>query len=294
MPDVADEIAAQPDCWQRAADLAATAGTSFALPARGARVAVIGCGTSWFMAQSCAALREAAGAGETDAFAASEFPAGRRYDHLVAITRSGTTTEVLRALAGWDGPSTVLTTGADLPAARAATGVVVLDVADERSVVQTRVATTALALWRAWLGTDLGPSIAASRERLEEELPDALVDPLRYAFLGMGWTVGLAHEAALKLREAAAAWTESYPAMEFRHGPISVVDADSAVWILGEAPPGLTDDLALTGGTIRCSGGDPMAELVTVQRVAVERALRRGLDPDHPRNLTRSIVLPER
>jgi CRISPR-associated protein Cas5a/b/c len=36
---------------------------------------------------------------------------------------------------------------------------------------------------------------------------------------------------------------------------------------------------------------DPQAELVVAQRVAVATALRRGLDPDHPRNLTRSVVL---
>src|SRR3712207_7559300 len=44
----------------------------------------------------------------------------------------------------------------------------------------------------------------------------------RSTFLGRGWTIGLANEAALKLRESAQAWTESYPAMEYRHGPISI------------------------------------------------------------------------
>jgi fructoselysine-6-P-deglycase FrlB-like protein len=293
MSFVGDEIATQPQCWRRAADLAATSDVVFALPARGARVAVIGCGTSWFMAQSCAALREAAGAGETDAFAASEFPADRRYDHVVALTRSGTTTEVLRALAACDAPSTVVTTARDLPAARAANFTVALDFADERSVVQTRFATTALALWRAWLGFDPAPSVAAAHQAIESDIPDPLVTAARYAFLGTGWTVGLAHEAALKLREAAAAWTESSPAMEFRHGPISVVDADSVVWVFGDAPEGLLDDLAATGGTVRATGGDPMAELLAVQRVAVLRAQRRGLDPDHPRHLTRSIVLSD-
>ncbi len=65
---------------------------------------MIGCGTSWFIAQSYAAAREAAGHGETDAFAASEMPAGRRYDRVVALTRSGTTTEVLELLGQLAGP----------------------------------------------------------------------------------------------------------------------------------------------------------------------------------------------
>ena len=48
------------------------------------------------MAQAYASAREALGGGETDAFAASEMPSGRRYDRLIAISRSGTTSEVVR------------------------------------------------------------------------------------------------------------------------------------------------------------------------------------------------------
>ncbi|MGX5771644.1 hypothetical protein ACWKWN_12895 [Microbacterium trichothecenolyticum] len=52
------------------------------------------------MAQNYAALREAAGLGPTDAFAASEaLVAARDYDAIVLITRSGTTTEVLELVA---------------------------------------------------------------------------------------------------------------------------------------------------------------------------------------------------
>ena len=72
------EVASQPACWRQAAGLAAQVGRS--LPASGERVAVVGCGTSWFMAQSYAAAREQAGQGETDAFTASEMPLGRHYD----------------------------------------------------------------------------------------------------------------------------------------------------------------------------------------------------------------------
>src|SRR3954468_13372121 len=94
------EIASQPELWPRAAHLAAE--VADVLPARGARACVVGCGTSLFIAQAYAALRERAGHGETDAFAASELPAGRRYDVLVAISRSGTTSEVVHALGSHD------------------------------------------------------------------------------------------------------------------------------------------------------------------------------------------------
>src|SRR5262245_60834242 len=98
MSITAAEIASQPDAWSAAAALAVDhAGV---LPAPGARVCVIGCGTSLYVAQAYAALRERAGQGETDAFPASELPGERRYDVLLAISRSGTTTEVLQVLDG--------------------------------------------------------------------------------------------------------------------------------------------------------------------------------------------------
>ena len=90
------EIASQPQMWRTAAAMAAEAHE--VLPLAGARIAVVGCGTSWFMAQSVAALREAAGLGETDAFTPTEMPPGRRYDAVVVISRSGTTTEIVRSL----------------------------------------------------------------------------------------------------------------------------------------------------------------------------------------------------
>jgi fructoselysine-6-P-deglycase FrlB-like protein len=294
MSFVSAEIASQPAVWRRAAELAATPDVASALPHVGERVAVVGCGTSLYMAQAAAVLRESAGLGETDAFAASEFPAARRYDQVIALTRSGTTTEVIRLLAGLPDSqrSTVVTTAANRPAARQASASVVLDFADERSVVQTRFATAALALWRAHLGEDLTAAIDDAEDDLAGELPNGLAGRAQYAFLGTGWTVGLANEAALKLREAAQAWTEAYPAMEFRHGPISVLDDRSAVWIFGPVPAGLAEDIARTGALCVHSSADPMAGLVSAQRLAVDIAERKGLDPDEPRNLTRSIVLP--
>ena len=88
MTHTEQEIASQPDCWRRAVALAPA--VDGRLPQPGERVAVTGCGTSWFIAQSYATLRERAGLGETDAFCASEWPSGRRYDRVLALTRSGT------------------------------------------------------------------------------------------------------------------------------------------------------------------------------------------------------------
>jgi fructoselysine-6-P-deglycase FrlB-like protein len=291
MTHVEEELSSQPECWIRAADEAAT--HEAALPTAGERVAIVGCGTSFFMAQAAAVLREESGQGETDAFAASEFPAGRSYDRVVALTRSGTTTEVLDLLGRLRGHTrtTAVTADPHTPVMKCADDVVVLDFADERSVVQTRFATTALTLLRAHLGLHGETVVADARTALGTPLPEGLVDCSQFTFLGRGWTVGLANEAGLKMREASLAWTEAYPAMEYRHGPISITTHGTATWMLGEAPEGLAEQVRETGGLWVGGGLDPLAELVRAQRLAVAVAAARGLDPDRPRHLTRSVIL---
>jgi fructoselysine-6-P-deglycase FrlB-like protein len=244
------------------------------------------------MAQAYAAAREEAGQGETDAFAASEMPAGRRYDRVLVLCRSGTTTEIVQLLDRLRGrvPTVAITAVAGTPVAQAADAVIELAFADEESVVQTRFATTELALLRAHLGFDPGPAAAEAEQVLAAPVPPSLLAARQFTFLGTGWTYGLANEAALKLREAAGMWTEAYPAMEYRHGPVSVTGQESVVWLFGPPPDGLAAEVAAAGGTA-WFGGDPLAELVRVQMLAVGLARARGLDPDRPRNLTRSVIL---
>ncbi|MDT0268102.1 sugar isomerase [Streptomyces sp. DSM 44915] len=303
----AAEIAAQPEAWRRAASAAAAARggpSGGGLPRPGERVAVVGCGTSWFMAQAYAALREAAGEGETDAFPASQFPLDRAYQRVVAISRSGTTTEVARLLVALRGrwprlPVLALTTDRDTPVGRAADQVAVLDWADERSVVQTVFATTAFSFLRAALAAPVGGAAAVAGSVVDAEaalatpLPDAALAAGQWTFLGSGWRHGLALEAALKLREAAGAWTEAYPAMEYRHGPLAIAAPGRVVWLFEPAPEGLEGSVRAAGAALwGPAAGDPLASLVLAQRLAVAVAGARGLDPDRPRGLTRSVILP--
>ena len=291
MSAVADEIASEPDIWRRAARLAQDVSGHF--PQRGARVAFIGCGTSFYMARAAAAIREAEGFGESDAFVASEMPEARTYDAVVALSRSGTTTEVLRALEQLRPGAESLAVCADgqTPIAEQAGRSVVLDFADERSVVQTRFATGVLALFRASFGHDV--------EAIALDADEALAQPLsvrssaleHFVFLGRGWAAAVADEAALKFREAAGAWTESYPAMEYRHGPISAAGERTLVWTFGSVDGDLLDDVRRTGAAVLEGVRDPMVDLVTAQRAAVALAEGRGLDPDRPRHLARSVVL---
>jgi fructoselysine-6-P-deglycase FrlB-like protein len=288
------EIASQPEVWGRAAALAGE--KALLLPRRGERIAVVGCGTSAFIAESYAAEREAAGHGPTDAFVASEYPAGRTYDRVVAISRSGTTTEVLDLLAALPASQRSLTIvgDADSPGAGAADDAIAMPFADERSVVQTRFATSTLVLLSAGLGQDMTTTVAEARASLAADLPDRWARTTQFVFLGRGPGVGLAREAALKMRESALAWAEAYPAMDYRHGPISLAEAHTLVWFLTPPPAGLADQITATGASVQTPIAGPLAELVRVQRLAVGLALHRGLDPDRPRNLTRSIILDGR
>lgn len=281
------EIATQPDLWLRAAEAAAGS----PLPVRGAKVAIVGCGTSWFVAQSYAQLRERAGHGVTDAFTATEAFLDRGYDHVVYLSRSGTTTEVVELAAADPTRSTLITAVADGPVAPHVDDEIVLDYADEESVVQTRFATSALALLRASLGEDLTSAAADARTALAAPIDPAWIEADQITFLGLGWTVGLALEAALKCREASQAWTEAYSAMEYRHGPISIAQPGRLVWMFGEPPAGLVQDVTATGAAYVHQDLDPMAQLVLAQRLAVVRAEARDLDPDTPRSLTRSVIL---
>jgi fructoselysine-6-P-deglycase FrlB-like protein len=291
MSYLTDEIASQPGCWSRAIAMAGSAGS--ALPGPGERVAAIGCGSSLNVARCYAALREAAGQGETDAFPASEVPAARRYDRMLYISRTGTTTEVLSALrrAPRDTPATAITAVADAPLVREARHVVLLDFADERSVVSSRFITSSIVLLRAQLGADVRSLPAAAERELARPLPPELAERAEFTFLGRGWAAPVADEAALKLREASRTWAESYPAMEYRHGPISVSDENTVVWALGEVPSGLLADARRTGATVIASDADPLAALIGAQRLAAALAERKGIDPDQPRALSRSVIL---
>lgn len=281
-----EEIASQPQTWSRALDERAAA--LRVLPPAGVAVLALGCGTSYYMGESWSRARNAAGGGRTRALIASEIPYVDPDETVVALSRSGTTGDLLRAVeqlrrshrvVGIVGaPGTPLTELCD--------ETILLPYADERSVVQTRFATTALTLLRASTSEDLSGLVDDALAALEAPLPEL---PDHIVFLGTGWAVGLAHEAALKCREAAGAWSEAYPVREYQHGPIAVAGHGSLVWSFSPLPDTVRAPIEATGARVLESSLDPQAQLVMAQRLAVALAQRAGRDPDHPRHLARSV-----
>ena len=287
---VEEEIRDQPRAWSLAAELAHKAPAAFS---PGERIAIIGCGSSWHAAKSLAALRESSGGGETDAFAASEAVLDRPYDRVVAISRSGRTTEIRQALervrAGTQTAAIVGDAGS--PVAAACDTAFDLGFADDRSVVQTRFVTSVLCFGRAALGLATDGLSAAAEAAIAEPHPVELDRVDRAVVLGHGWRVGLADAGALALRETAQMWAESYPAMEYRHGPIATAGPGALVWLLDEPPTKLVDEIMGTGAVVVVPRLDPLAEVVRIQRLAVALAEHRGFDPDRPPNLERAVVL---
>lgn len=288
------EIFSQPDMWRRAISDAA-AGVP-GLPADGERVLVLGCGTSYYIARAYAVLREAAGQGVTDALIASELPQRlREYDRVLAISRSGTSSDLVQALPRVAHlPVTAIVGELGTPVADAAHDVIDMSYADETSVVQTRFATSTLMLLRAHLAGAGSAEILALPEVAERALASTLPAPdvRQLVVLGHDWAEPLASEGALKVRESAGAWAESYASAEYRHGPISVAGPGTLVWALTGIDASLVAAIEATGARVEQGSLDPVAELVRIHRFAITMATAAGRDADHPTHLTRSVVLP--
>ncbi|WP_326820916.1 SIS domain-containing protein [Streptosporangium sp. NBC_01639] len=285
------EVDSQPEVWQRVVDAAQS--LSAILPRSGANVLGAGCGTSYYILDSYAHLRQRLGQGRTRAVIATELDDTDPYDVAILLSRSGTTSDLVRlARELSERMTTIAVTGTPgSPITEVTHRHVLLDFADERSVVQTRFATSALTLLRASAGEDVAALPAQAAAALDEP---PVADPADYdhlVFLGTGWSRGLADEAALKCREAARLWTESYATLEYRHGPIACAGPRSLVWSFAPLPADVVAAITATGATLRVAAADPQAELVRVHRLAIAYARARGLECDTPEHLSRAVVV---
>lgn len=288
------ELMSQPEMWARALDLPAE--QSSLLPRSGEKVLVVGCGTSYYIGDAYAYLRNDAGLGRTRAAIPSELTWVDDDEHLVVISRSGTTADVVEIVERYGDTHriTAILGDVETPLGRlCADRTVRLGFADEQSIVQTRFATTVLTALRASIDAASDSVVDDARAALELNLPADPEALRQVVFLGHRWSVGLAQEAALKIRESAGFWTEAYPVWEYQHGPISCAGPGSLVWFLGEAPDAVADDVAATGATVYVNGLDPQANLPLVHRLAVALAAVKGRNPDTPPFLNRSVLVTD-
>lgn len=333
-----DEIQSQPHAWEQSLANIATSELELlklALSMDYEQVILTGCGSTYYLAIAAAAsLREIA---QTDALAlpASElwlnpntcFPSPRQ-TLLIALSRSGETTETLRAVEAFRhaqrGPILTLSCYADRPLAHMGDVNLVLPAGQERSIAQTR------AFSSLYIGTLAFASLRAKRSYLYEalhQLPVACSTILEQAhetartlgndqsitrcfFLGSGARYGLAAELSLKMKEMSLSESEPFHMLEFRHGPQSMARQGTLiVGLLSEAQrqheEAVLNEMERLGASVVRVGSPPadiqLAALPEAirgplylpfgQMLAYERAIARGLTPDRPSQLEAVVRL---
>ena len=249
------EIVSQPYGWGKAFAMLEARSDEIAAAwakAQPKQIIVTGCGSTHYLSQSAAALLQTLTGIPARGLPASEialFPNQVLYRPeetlLLAISRSGTTTETAAAMdkfrtlggkAVWG-----ITCYADTPVGQESDFTLLTDMAQEQSIAQTLSFST-------MLYTAQGLAAIAGKHDLSPlgDVPDMcarLIEATyglathwgtepeveRFFFLGSGPLYGIACEAMLKMKEMSITHSEAYHFLEFRHGPKALVDQNTMV-----------------------------------------------------------------
>ncbi|QBY07079.1 SIS domain-containing protein (plasmid) [Deinococcus metallilatus] len=291
----------------------------------GGRLVAVGCGTSYYLAQTMAATFNRQGQ------AALAVPGNEWVRHqqvyvtrqekvsLLAVSRSGESTETVQALrasreAGLHVVGVTCEQSSTL--AREADTVVSTPTHPAEGIVMTASASLMLlqGLRLAGLAVD-GNALAASAEQLLHEygprLDALLPGRTHFVFLGAAELHGLAQEGALKLQEMSLSFTQAYHPLEYRHGPVSLVDQKTLVALLyhpdtaGEEAQ-LARELQDKGARVLGLGGPGDLSVPLEEEDAARRGLTvlpllqwfgqrvarsKGIDSEQPRHLTKVVSL---
>jgi glucosamine--fructose-6-phosphate aminotransferase (isomerizing) len=300
-----------------------------------------GCGTSFYLAHSAAKYFQKVTGKTAIAVPGSEvfmdeqsiFSNDTNYQ-LIAISRSGTTSEVVKVLEYVKGKENIntlaITCNKESVTADLADQAIILEYINEKSVVMTQSFSSmlfALQVYACLIKGDLErinhlkqvPSISGELLKQPDQLQSLVEDSnySRYVFLGSSIMNGIAKEATLKLKEMTQTECESYSNLEFRHGPMSIVDSSTVVVLLSsdatlEFDQSLIEDIQRNGGkvvvfskqnspvkgditlsipTLLPSDDALVAFMPRLQLLAYHKAIALNLKPDEPRNLTQVVKL---
>jgi len=216
------------------------------------RILVVGCGSTHYLAQTAATILTHCTHTPAHALPSSELwlfpytaPPGRTL--LLTISRSGTTTETLRAMERFreicEGSVLAITCHPESPLSQQADFTLATLAGQEQSIAQTRSFTSMLLLAQALAATlARDDGMLRSLHRLPDVLDDLVtrladlpqrlgtnLDIDRIFFLGGGPLYGLANEAMLKMKEISLSYAEAYHSLEFRHGPMSMANERTLV-----------------------------------------------------------------
>ncbi|WP_377505312.1 SIS domain-containing protein [Octadecabacter sp. R77987] len=316
MTHTIDGITGQFDYWRKAVMPAP-------LPVRDTTRVVIGCGTSYNLALAVAAALCRAGhraigvpAGEWHDRAASYLPEGAKAD-IIALSRSGTTTETLRAAEASRALGfhvTGVTCAPDTALAAASDTAIVYDTHPAEGIVMTASASLMLLAGYAMAGLTVDDTLAAHAKALLDAMDASDIAPFHtrdhIVFLGGGAHYGVMLEGGLKLMEMAITATQTFHPGEYRHGPISLIDEGSAVVMLyhsdtAQADAALVRELQDKGAFVIGIGGPgdvslPVATrgdlagaeaLPALQLLGERHAQSKGINTVTPRHLSKVVVL---
>ncbi len=284
-------------------------------------IVCVGCGSSFHLATSIAALLNETGrhamavpGGEWWLRPEASVPAGMPVQ-VIALSRSGGSTETVRAAhRSRDEGRTVLALTCEPGSAltEAADASIIVPTHPDEGIVMTAAASMTLLAGLRLAGHAPDPSVTAQAERLMTEVGDAAPGLLagrdHFVFLGGGPLWGIAREGALKMQEMAQAMVESYPTLDYRHGPISLVSERTLVIMLA-APDAAAEETSLAGeleargarvlglggpGTERFFITGPAAYrgvtlLPALQMLGERLAQDKGLDTTVPRGLNKVV-----
>ncbi|PKR55006.1 SIS domain-containing protein [Thalassospira marina] len=286
-------------------------------------VVVVGCGTSYYLAQAIASAFNIGGRnalavpGGEWARRASAYLAKRDDVCVVALSRSGESTETVQAVdySRKNGIRTIALTcekGSSIDVAASET--VYLPTHGEEGVVMTSSASLMLIAGLRLAGADIESSITELAQKPLAQLGAVDADFVNgrghFVYLGAGAHYGIAAEGALKLQEMSLSYAQTFHPMEYRHGPISLIDENSLVVLLYSADTTaeeakLAKEIQDKGGKVIGLGGPgdisiPLSETGLARVIEMLPALQvfgeriaqfKNLDTTAPRHLTKVVVL---
>jgi glucosamine--fructose-6-phosphate aminotransferase (isomerizing) len=283
----------------------------------------VGCGTSYNLALALAAYSNMAGRKAIAAPGAewenrpSVFWPEWRKTHVVALSRSGETTETVAAAKASRAAGafvTAITVEAESSLAKNCDRLIAAATHPDEGIVMTVSASLMVLLGLQMIGQEVPSSVVGSARRLADALDAALskiiADRSHFVFLGSGPLFGIALEGALKLMEMSQIVTQAFHPLEYRHGPISLVDGKTAAVMLyssdqKEAEIKLVGELRDKGAVVIGIGGPGDIELAVdvdlslaglvflpaLQILGERAAQARGIDTVAPRHLTKVVTL---
>ncbi|HEY8540947.1 MAG TPA: SIS domain-containing protein [Pseudothermotoga sp.] len=121
-----------------------------------------------------------------------------------------------------------------------------------------------------------------------------------YVFLGSGIYEGIARESALKLQEMSLSMAEAFSSLEYRHGPKALVTKNTVIILYASKQHeeiNLLNEMKELGAltVLRPSlvedGRDAFLQVIFAQLLGLFIAKYKGLNPDQPKNLSRTVIL---